>query len=548
MTDLTAGLIGHWPLSDDTDDHSSTRLTTRAVDVELGGPGRAGGGAAATFNGQTSHLEVDNHPAMQFERGELTAAAWICTEPSVDVVGSLLSKFDDEHRKGLNLYILTSTGVTSTAQPNRLHLQFGIDDGRQDPAWSDCGRPGNAVLINALTVSDGLLYAGTLEIGADEMGHLYRYDGGQKWVDLGNPLGCNGIHSVVEFDGALYCGMSRYHCAGSVLGETLNTTPGGKVFRVDPDGGWRDCGHPGHEDATPEEADGGKTYTTGKADDVMSLSVYHGQLYCVSSHRLGVHRYEGGQSWKYLGPELRIISLAVYRDRLYALINGGPVYRFEAPGEWTHCGHPEGSRQTYSAVTYQGRMYVGTWPEGAVFRYEGDQDWQPLSRRGWVGYEREIMAMTLYNGKVYAGGLPMANVYRMDGEGFSLVGNLDSSTAMLRRVWSMAILEGKLYAGTLPSGHVRCFEAGKMATADRAFPHGWRHVAAVKDRRKLRLYVDGRLAASSSAFHPADYDLSNDQPLQIGFGAFEHFRGQMSDVRLYGRALTDAEVAGLACR
>ena len=42
------------------------------------------------------------------------------------------------------------------------------------------------------------------------------------------------------------------------------------------------------------------------------------------------------------------------------------------------------------------------------------------------------------------------------------------------------------------------------------------------------------------------YDLSNDQPLLIGFGAHDYFNGLMSDLRLYNRALTEPEIIGLA--
>src|SRR4029079_606002 len=50
------------------------------------------------------------------------------------------------------------------------------------------------------------------------------------------------------------------------------------------------------------------------------------------------------------------------------------------------------------------------------------------------------------------------------------------------------------------------------------------------------------------AFDSAKYDLSNGQPLRIGFGQTDYFAGRMSDVRLYNRALSDAEVSALAAK
>ena len=74
----------------------------------------------------------------------------------------------------------------------------------------------------------------------------------------------------------------------------------------------------------------------------------------------------------------------------------------------------------------------------------------------------------------------------------------------------------------------------------------WHHVAAVKARDALRIYVDGQEATRSSRFSAHDYDLNNDRPLRIGFGPFDYFNGLMSDVRLYNRALADDEIHGLA--
>jgi hypothetical protein len=134
----------------------------------------------------------------------------------------------------------------------------------------------------------------------------------------------------------------------------------------------------------------------------------------------------------------------------------------------------------------------------------------------------------------------------MDKDGFTLVGTLDTTPMVyLRRVWSMAVFQGKLFAGTLPSGRVWSFEAGRMATSDHPLPTGWHHLAAVREGNHLRLYVDGNLAAVSTSFNPSDYDLSNDQPLRIGFSVGHRFRGAMSDLRIYERAVTEEEVGQL---
>ena len=57
--------------------------------------------------------------------------------------------------------------------------------------------------------------------------------------------------------------------------------------------------------------------------------------------------------------------------------------------------------------------------------------------------------------------------------------------------------------------------------------------------------MDGKSVAKSTA-GAAALDLTNDRPLRIGFGPHDYFRGSLSDVRLYGRALDAEEIAGLA--
>ena len=85
-------------------------------------------------------------------------------------------------------------------------------------------------------------------------------------------------------------------------------------------------------------------------------------------------------------------------------------------------------------------------------------------------------------------------------------------------------------------------------THDHALPGGWRHVAAVRAGGMLRLYIDGAPVSESATFNTADYDLSMEEPLQIGSGQIGPFSGSLSDVRLYNRALSDTQVAAIFAR
>jgi hypothetical protein len=81
-----------------------------------------------------------------------------------------------------------------------------------------------------------------------------------------------------------------------------------------------------------------------------------------------------------------------------------------------------------------------------------------------------------------------------------------------------------------------------MATHDHTLPAGRHHIVAVRDGETLRLYVDGKLVAQSSSFDANNFNLNTEQPLKIGFGAHQYFKGAMSDLRLYRGALTADEI------
>jgi hypothetical protein len=242
-------------------------------------------------------------------------------------------------------------------------------------------------------------------------------------------------------------------------------------------------------------------------------------------------------------------TLGVFNGILYAgTFDPDPAgkagaFRFDGVS-WSESLSAANVKQSYSFVSHRGALCMGTWPEGTVFRLDGSSNWTSIGR---LGNEKEVMAMVVYNGKLYAGTLPLGQVYRYDdGSTWTLTGQLDATPDVrYRRAWSMAVYDGKLFCGTLPSGRVLSLEAGRSVTLDRALQPGWRHLVAVRDGTRLKLYVDGQPAATSRPFDPAEYDLSNAAPLKIGFGEHDYFNGQMRKVRIYRRALADSEVRTL---
>ncbi len=525
-------LLGHWKLSGDAKDRSGNQLHGQPRDVDFSAKD------AGKFNGRTSRIEVPLSNPQRLGAKPFSIALWVNTDEKLDdVLGDLVSQYEPQSRTGFNFGIHNNAGVCS-AQSNYRQLQFGIDAGKVDSEWTDCGRPGNNMFVFALCAHKGELFAGTFEHGADESGHVYRYAGGQDWIDCGSPDRSNAVQALAVFDGHLYAGTGRYLSRGSALQESPNETPGGKVYRYEGEGKWVDCG----KLTNPE---------TGDAFTVGGMAVYNGQLYAgVSKHPgKGLYRYEGGDRWKYLGnPGHRLTNPVVHDGKMYfCSLDGGGVARFDGENQFTDVGRPEGVTQTYSFAVYDGELYAATWPNGEVFRYGGGDSWINCGR---LGDEKEVMGMAVYNGKLYGGTLPLAEVYRYDGgTRWTRTGQLDTTPDVrYRRAWSMAVFDGKLYCGTLPSGHVYSLEAGKNVTYDHALPAGWVHLAAVRDTDRLRLYVNGKEVAQSTKFDAGEYDISNSQPLRIGYGAVDSFNGKLSDVRLYRRALTAEEISKLAER
>ena len=524
-----AAPLAHWRLAGDATDSSAGPFDARnrgGVAFTATGPGGAPG--AASFDGRAAHLEVRPDPRLCPGTGDFTLALWAHTDaaPDGDAGGDLVSLYDEQKRIGFNLSLRTNAGATGTA--NVRQLQFGIDAG-VEPRWTDEGRPGSAVLAFALAVHDGRLYAGTADNGPGATGRVYRFDATGQWTDCGAPDRCNAVTSLTSYNGALYAASGKYRFAGSALPESDNPHVGGGVFRYEGGDRWSEVGRlPG------VEAVGG-------------MAAFNGRLYASSLYKpAGFFRYESEHKWTALPVHdgKRVVSLAAFNGALWAgSYDGAHVYRYDE-AKWEDLGQLGDDTQTYAFAVHRGRLCVGMWPSGKVYR-RGDDGWDDLGR---LGDELEVMGMLVHNGHLYGGTLPLAAVFRYDGErGWTKTAQLDKTPgAKYRRAWTMAAFDGRLFCSTLPSGNVHSLETGPCVTFDRELPHGWQHVAAVKRGGILQLYVNGTPVAESRRFDPARFDLANDAPLRIGAGSGDYFHGSLSDVRFYRRALSEAEIHGLA--
>ena len=535
------GLVAHWKLAGDCRDYSGNDNHGQGINVEFDPPA-AGEGGAAIFNGRNAYIRVKDNNSLNLGMKDFTIALWVKTEQYTDdVLGDLMTKFDPVSRKGFNLSIMNYPGAAN-AQPNHRNLFFGIDDAKIDKGFADCGRPGEANYITTLTVYDGSLYASTYEGGEHGLGHVYRYDSGQKWIDCGSPDSSNTVMSMAVLDGKLYAGTGYYHSQGSALKPSGNEKPGGKVFRYEGGAKWTDCGRLGeHGMVYSWVVQGG-----GPAKDVWALTTFKNHLYGHPLVSEGVWRYDGEQKWTYVGsPGRRMFGLGVYNGTLYGMGNDiGGIVRYDGRLMWENAGYQKNVTQVYSIAVHNGIMYAGVWPNGSVFRHDGDTTWTEV---GQLGKEEEVMGMLVYNGKMYAGTLPLAQIYRYEGDSnWTYIDRVDYTPDMrYRRAWSLAVFNGKLYVGALPSGHVFAIEAGKCVTDDHELAPGWKHLVVVRDNNRLKLYIDGQLKSTSTTFSPKDFNISNADDLKIGFGTHDYFLGKMRDVRIYNRVMDQAAVKQL---
>jgi len=248
-------------------------------------------------------------------------------------------------------------------------------------------------------------------------------------------------------------------------------------------------------------------------------------------------------------------AMGIHNGRLYV---GYPAIYSFGGDKWEYVGVPVECTQVHSLEVYKGNLYAGTWPEGKAGMYKGGVDWEDCGR---LGKSTEINALTVYNGKFYAGSIPWAEVYRYEGDkewtlmrrflsqAVYALPNFERELKAWARLTSLTVYDGKLFAGVgsctssiqdAPCdvrGKVFNIEAGKCISYDKDLGPGWKHIAAAKEKGKLKLYINGELMVTSLPFRSEEYDVSTDKPLKIGFGEMDYFSGKIKEVRVYNKAI-----------
>lgn len=558
-------LIGYWKLQGDTKDYSGQGNHGSNHGVTLSPAG-------AVFDGMNHFVEIPDSDSLDLGTSDFTITAWVKCDGRVrNVPGDILNKYDPELRRGINLHVNASSPGYASLSDAR-NLQFGIDNAAEG-VWEDCGRPWPSnSLVSTLIVYKGDLYTGIADAtNPEDTCHMFRYAGGQKWVDCGR-VGQDHMKNVSVFcdvvhQGELYGGTGIWDWEKVWKGLGVKNGDPAQIYRYGGCASWEDCG----QLVSPSE------YPSFR---VSSMASFDGHLYA-SDNTDALYRYDGDRTWTLCGrpgsvdytryPAGDIVAMMPYQGQLYAARHGASVFRYSGGEQWEDIGEvfhegrsgKFGCDQIHTLAVYQGQLVLGTWPDGKVLRYEGGKDY---SEMGWVGIDpqfkrNEVNELTVYNGKLYAGVIPKSQVWRHDGgEKWTmvrqLVDNPDFSVKVpitWDRVTSMTVFNGRMFCGTgtchgraaaefnYDIGKVFSLEAGKCVSYDDDLGSEWRHVAAVREQGQLKLYLDGKLVSTSTDFDPAAYDLTNDKPLLIGFGQENYFNGMLRDVRLYSAALS-AEV------
>ncbi len=492
---------------------------------------------------------------------EFTVELWV--DIPIDragAAGGLVSQYDPETRTGFNLSAISSAGGYN-GPSDEIRLSFGIDAG-SEPRWFDMGRPSptSNYVSNSLTVFDGAIHAATSDAPRHaDRGHVYRHLGATEWRDLGR-VGrgdAHGVGPMIVHRDSLYAATWNYDWT-RVHHEDLEPC---RVYRYERPGRWEDCGQP------------------GRSKRLFSMASYRGDLYVVGDDST-IHAYRGGGTWE----EVRRFGtfahpMSVHDGRLIlGMLQPAAVWEFD--GElWRDLGNPLGDprrcAEVHSFTTFRGDLLVGTWPLGRVARWDPDQSrWRQLGR---LGDSSEIMALNVYNGKLYGAAIPRAEIFRYEQERswtslrrlFSpkgwhpvLVTNMsrppdgDRRMREWTRVTSLTQHDGLLFAsiGSCTSaavdapadvrGSVSALQAGVVVTTPRSLTPGWHHVAAVRDRTSIAIYIDGREVATAS--DDLIRSIANSAELRVGEDESGRFKGVIERVQIRDRALKAHHLAAAA--
>ncbi|MDD5626263.1 MAG: DUF2341 domain-containing protein, partial [Patescibacteria group bacterium] len=378
-----SGLIGLWHMDDasgttiaDSSGNSNTgTLGGGTADYRPTWVGADGGqwdgvnqqfatGDSLTFDGNNDYVDAGNGSSLNLT-SNITIEAWV-KKSEVDRTETILSKgpYSLKIAADNKPYLELISGSEAIANTGSNWTGSAIFDGKlyiisggnvsyttSGTSWTSIG--GGGILSNALAVFNGTLYAASTNAN-----HIYRWDGGTTWTDVG-VAGSGTIYDITVFNGKLYI---------PIYGAS-------HVYRYDGGTTWTDLGGPGGWEN--------------------ALTVFNNNLYLATGSH--VYRYDGGTTWTSIGTSGWVASLAVYNNLLYAGV-GAHVYRYESGTTWTDLGAVGALSSVDMLNVYGDKLYAGGYGgSGHIYRYDGGTTWTDIGQIGG----RDSWGVIVYNGKFY---------------------------------------------------------------------------------------------------------------------------------------------------
>lgn len=119
-------------------------------------------------------------------------------------------------------------------------------------------------------------------------------------------------------------------------------------------------------------------------------------------------------------PREFVYAFGQWHDHILAVTNMGGIYRLRSAGwDTLRSPVPSVSFQIYSALNYRDKLLLGHYPTGELYEYTGDQlvlkkGWPP-AMPGVSRNAREAQTLAIYNGDLYVGVWPWGEIWRYDG-------------------------------------------------------------------------------------------------------------------------------------
>lgn len=131
-----------------------------------------------------------------------------------------------------------------------------------------------------------------------------------------------------------------------------------------------------------------------------------------------------------------------------------PNFNFEVmqgSADWKVFTPPSGSFSWYKCTAfYENKLYIGTYDDGFVYRYDGDSLWTDISKPG--GFGQSVKKLVVYNNKLYAL-TPASYIYRYDGG--TTWTNIDSPLPTFCSPEDAIVYDNKLFVGYVNSDQTK---------------------------------------------------------------------------------------------